>query len=112
MRAMQEEPGAAAAAKKAAEPARAAPAPAAANNAAATTARGKKKRRFPYRKVEDLEADIAAEETRLRELEALIASTELYRDGNKVKETMQAFEDCKAKLKQLYEHWEEAVELN
>ena len=28
------------------------------------------------------------------------------------KETMRAFEDAKSRLQQLYEHWEEAVELN
>ena len=72
----------------------------------------KRKRRFPYRKVEDLETDIAAGETRLREVETLLASADLYRDGEKVKETMRAFEETKAQLKQLYEHWEEAVELN
>lgn len=72
----------------------------------------KRKRRFPYRKVEDLEADIAKEETALRELEKLLASAELYRDGDKVKETMRGFEETKARLHQLYEHWEEAVELN
>jgi ATP-binding cassette subfamily F protein 3 len=72
----------------------------------------KRKRRFPYRKVEGLECDIAAAETRLRELERLMASPELYRDGEKVRETTQAFEDTKAQLQQLYEHWEEAVELN
>ena len=72
----------------------------------------KRKRRFPYRKVEDLENDIAATETRLREFEKLLASTELYRDGDKVKATMQGFEDVKTQLKQLYEQWEEAVELN
>jgi ATP-binding cassette subfamily F protein 3 len=72
----------------------------------------KRKRRFPYRKIEDLEADIAAAETRLREVEALLASADLYRDGDKVKETMRTFEETKARLKQLYEHWEEAVELN
>jgi ATP-binding cassette subfamily F protein 3 len=72
----------------------------------------KRKRRFPYRKVEDLEADIAAAETRLREVETLLASADLYRDGDKVKETMRAFEETKERLKQLYEHWEEAVELN
>ena len=48
----------------------------------------------------------------MRELERLMASTELYRDGEKVKETMQQFEDVKTSLKRLYEHWEEAVELN
>ena len=74
--------------------------------------KAKRKRRFPYRKVEELEADIAANETRLREVEVLLASAELYRDGDKVKETMRAFEDLKIALVQLYEHWEEAVELN
>jgi ATP-binding cassette subfamily F protein 3 len=72
----------------------------------------RKRRRFPYRKVEDLEAAIAAEETRLRELEALLASPDLYRDGDKVKETTRSFEVTKTRLQQLYEHWEEAVELN
>jgi ATP-binding cassette, subfamily F, member 3 len=72
----------------------------------------KRKRRFPYRKVADIEADIAAHETRLREVEVLLASGELYRDGDRVKETMRNFEELKAALGQLYEHWEEAVELN
>lgn len=72
----------------------------------------KRKRRFPYRKVEELESDIATAETTLRDLEERLASPELYREGDKVKETMQDFEDIKARLKQLYDHWEEAVELN
>ena len=82
------------------------------NHNEVVTAHGKKKRRFPYRKVEDLEADIAVEETRLRELETLLASSDLYRDANKVKDTTKAFEDLKGRLQHLYEHWEEAVELN
>src|SRR5438128_1754579 len=44
----------------------------------AAPARQKQKRRFPYRKVADLEADISANETRLRELEELLASTHIY----------------------------------
>jgi ATP-binding cassette subfamily F protein 3 len=84
--------------------------PEAGNNVAA--GKQKRKRRFPYRKVEDLETDIAAEETRLQELEQLLASPDLYREGDKVKETTGAFEETKARLQQLYEHWEEAVELN
>src|SRR5262245_31611950 len=76
------------------------------------TGKPKRKRRFPYRKVADLEADIAVHETRLREVEVLLASSELYRDGDRVKETMRDFEELKAALGQLYEHWEEAVELN
>jgi ATP-binding cassette subfamily F protein 3 len=72
----------------------------------------RKKRRFPYRKVEELEAEIAAGEGEVARLEAALADGDLYRDANRVRDTMQAFEDVKAKLQQLYEHWEEAVELN
>jgi ATP-binding cassette subfamily F protein 3 len=80
--------------------------------AAQTTVKGKRKRKFPYRKIEDIEADIAATETEIQELEQLMASPELYRDGERVKETTKAFEEAKTTLQQLYEHWEEAVELN
>jgi ATP-binding cassette subfamily F protein 3 len=72
----------------------------------------KPKRQFPYRKVEDIEADIAAAEALLRELEQRMATPELYRDGEKVKETTRAFEETKERLAGLYAHWEEAVELN
>ncbi len=72
----------------------------------------KRKRQFPYRKVEEIEADIAAGESRLRGLEEALASPELYRDGDKVKETTRAFEEMKLRLQELYAHWEEAVELN
>jgi ATP-binding cassette, subfamily F, member 3 len=72
----------------------------------------RRKRQFPYRQVADIEADIAALETWRLELEGLLASAELYRDGDKVQETTEAFEDTQEKLRQLYEHWEEAVELN
>ena len=33
-------------------------------------------------------------------------------DANRFQETMKAFEDEKSRLAYLYEHWEEAVELN
>jgi len=79
---------------------------------AAPQATRKRKRRFPYRKVEDIEAEIAEHETRLRAVEQQMASPELYRDGERVKETTRTFEETKARLQQLYEHWEEAVELN
>jgi ATP-binding cassette subfamily F protein 3 len=78
----------------------------------APTGKTKRKRRFPYRKVEELEADIATEETKLRELEEKLASPDLYREGAKVAEITQSFEATKTRLAQLYEHWEEAVELN
>jgi ATP-binding cassette subfamily F protein 3 len=82
-----------------------------ASNSAAP-AKPKRKRKFPFRKVEELEAEIAAGETKMRELEQQLASPELYRDGERVQETTKAFEETKARLQQLYEHWEEAVELN
>jgi ATP-binding cassette subfamily F protein 3 len=91
------------------------PSPRATDNGPRTTNKSqpnKRKRRFPYRKVEDLEAEIAAAEARKRELEQLLASTELYRDGDKVKDTLREFEEIKPRLQHLYEHWEEAVELN
>jgi ATP-binding cassette subfamily F protein 3 len=106
MRELQAEAKASAPAKKAPEPepARAPSAPA--------PGKVKRKRRFPYRKVEDLEADIAAQETVLRDLEKQMASPELYREGDRVKEITRAFEETKVRLAQLYEQWEEAVELN
>jgi ATP-binding cassette, subfamily F, member 3 len=76
------------------------------------TATPKRRRRFPYRKVADIEADIAAREAHLRELEQLLANPDLYRDGERVKATTRDFDETKAHLQQLYEHWEEAVELN
>jgi ATP-binding cassette, subfamily F, member 3 len=87
-------------------------APTAANNGDPASGKTKRKRRFPYRKIEDLEADIAAAETTLKELEERLASPDLYREGDKVKETTRAFEEIKTRLQQLYDHWEEAVELN
>jgi ATP-binding cassette subfamily F protein 3 len=72
----------------------------------------KPKRRFPYRKVEELEQEIAECESRLRELEELMADPQLYRDGERVKSVTKDFETGKAELARLYEHWEEAVELN
>ena len=67
---------------------------------------------FPDVRNEHLEAEIEISETQLRELEERLASPDLYREGEKVKETTQAFEEAKIRLAQLYEHWEEAVELN
>jgi ATP-binding cassette subfamily F protein 3 len=84
----------------------------AAERPASVTRPPRRKRRFPYRQVADIEADITATESRRVELEQLLASPELYRDGDKVKETTRAFEETQEKLRQLYEHWEEALELN
>jgi ATP-binding cassette subfamily F protein 3 len=109
LREQQEEAERAAEARKKAT---AAPKANEAASAVSGTGKQKKKRKFPYRKVEEIETDIAAAETEVADLERLLASPELYRDGDKVKETTRAFEETKARLAQLYEQWEEAVELN
>jgi ATP-binding cassette subfamily F protein 3 len=72
----------------------------------------RRKRKFPYRKVEDLEAEIAASEARAAELQEQLVSPELYRDGQRVKEIRESFEAAQSHLARLYEHWEEASELN
>jgi ATP-binding cassette subfamily F protein 3 len=74
--------------------------------------KAKKKRKFPYRKSADIEAEIAALEAELARVEEQLASPELYKDGEKVKRTTARFEQLKGDVARLYEHWEEAVELN
>lgn len=72
----------------------------------------RRKRRFPYRKVADLEAEIAEKEELLERLQQDLADPDVNRDGQRVKETMAAFEETQMELETLYEHWDEAVELN
>ncbi|QJW96552.1 ABC-F family ATP-binding cassette domain-containing protein [Frigoriglobus tundricola] len=72
----------------------------------------KRKRKFPYRKVPDLEADIAATEQKIADLETALQSPDVYRDATRVRDTMTELEKAKDALAQLYQHWEEAVELN
>jgi ATP-binding cassette subfamily F protein 3 len=72
----------------------------------------KRRRRFPYRKVEEIERDIAEWEDRKEQLQTSLADPDLHRDGNRVKETMAAFAETETRLKDLYAHWEEAIELN
>jgi hypothetical protein len=42
----------------------------------------------------------------------MLADGELYRDADRVRETMKAFEETKVELAKLYDHWDEAAELN
>ena len=72
----------------------------------------KRKRKFPYRKVPDLEADIAATEKKVTELEAAMQTPDVYKDATRVRDTMNELEKTKNALALLYQHWEEAVELN
>jgi ATP-binding cassette, subfamily F, member 3 len=76
------------------------------------TAKGKKKRKFPYRKVADIEAEIGVTETKIAELETQLADPEIYKDGRRVTTTLAETEAKKNRLAELYAHWEEANELN
>jgi ATP-binding cassette subfamily F protein 3 len=77
-----------------------------------STAAPKRKRKFPYRKVEQLEEDIMAAEDKLQKLQNQMLDPQVLRDGRRVKELQQEIEQSQASLGQLYEHYEEAVELN
>jgi ATP-binding cassette subfamily F protein 3 len=79
---------------------------------AAAPEKAKKKRKFPYRKVEDIETELAEAERELASVEELLGTPELYKDGEKVKQTTARFEELKGRIATLYEHWEEAVEMN
>jgi ATP-binding cassette subfamily F protein 3 len=70
------------------------------------------KRRFPYRKVADLEAEIFQRETALEELHQQLAQGETHRDGDRVRRIKAEISRHKEALQTLYEHWEEATELN
>jgi ATP-binding cassette subfamily F protein 3 len=71
----------------------------------------RRKRKFPYRRVEDLETDIRACELRIEELHQTLASPD-WRDGQRIKELKTQLEDQHRQLEQLLAHWEEATELN
>ncbi|MBP3694190.1 MAG: ABC-F family ATP-binding cassette domain-containing protein [Thermoguttaceae bacterium] len=71
-----------------------------------------KKRKYPYRKVVDIEDEIFIRETRLEELQKDLMDPKVLRDGERVKATQKEIEEEQEALKKLYEHWEEASELN
>lgn len=72
----------------------------------------KRRRKFPYRKVSDIEADIAEQEELLESLQQALADPAVHRDGDRARETKEAFEETQEAIAELYEHWEEAMELN
>lgn len=72
----------------------------------------RRKRKFPYRKVDDLEAEIVEAETLLGKLETDLADPDVHRDHQRARLAAQQYEETKLRLEQLYAHWEEAVELN
>jgi ATP-binding cassette, subfamily F, member 3 len=73
---------------------------------------GRRKRRFPYRKPAEVEADIHRQEARIQELHAAFVSPEVVRDGSRMKQIQTELSELEASLPRLYEHWEEALEMN
>jgi ATP-binding cassette, subfamily F, member 3 len=72
----------------------------------------RRKRKFPYRKAAEIEQEIAQRESRIEELHGLFGSEEVLRDGTKVKELKSELDEHQAALPRLYQHWEEATEMN
>jgi ATP-binding cassette subfamily F protein 3 len=70
------------------------------------------KRRFPFRKVADIEDEIFARETRVQELQRQLGQEETCRNGNLVRQIAADLAEHQEALKSLYAHWEEASELN
>ncbi|MGE0609632.1 MAG: ABC-F family ATP-binding cassette domain-containing protein [Pirellulales bacterium] len=73
---------------------------------------GKPKRRFPYRKVADIEAEIFGHETELATLQEQLLQPDVLRNGTRVKQIQAEIATHQAALPPLYEHWEEASALN
>ena len=80
--------------------------------ATASATKPKRRRKFPYRKVADLEADIMQVESEIEQMQQKLIDPQILRDGRLVKEVQQQLSDYETKLASLYEHYEEACELN
>jgi ATP-binding cassette subfamily F protein 3 len=72
----------------------------------------RRKRRFPYRKAADIEAEIHRREAEIQECQFSLAQPEVFREGDRVRQVKARIAELEQSLPALYEHWEEAVELN
>ncbi|MEM7475263.1 MAG: ABC-F family ATP-binding cassette domain-containing protein [Planctomycetota bacterium] len=72
----------------------------------------RRKRKFPYRKVADLEKDIEGLETEIEKLHEAMSEPNNLRDGRKMKELQEQLAERESKLMSVYEHYEESCELN
>ncbi len=71
---------------------------------------GRRKRRFPYRKLADLEAEILHREARIEQIHHELATPQIYRSGELVKQLKAELAEHRQSLEPLYEQWEEVVE--
>lgn len=81
-------------------------------NSTSDSAPSKRKRKFPYRKVALLEQDITTVESRIEQIHQEILLPSVLRDGRQVKQLQEELASLDQQLLQLYEHYEEACELN
>lgn len=72
----------------------------------------RRKRRFPYRPVEAIEADISRVEREIARLEADLANPNVHRQPARIRQVQQEYQAAQEELARLMEHWEEALELN
>ena len=72
----------------------------------------KRKRQFPYRRVDEIEADIAEHEELIAKLQNDMVDPEVLRDGRRAKQVFDDLNTAQSELQELYAHWEEAMELN
>lgn len=77
-----------------------------------STEKPKRKRKFPYRKAADIEREIADKEQRIADLQDEMSSPAVLRDGQRMKQIAADYEALQQQLPALYEHWEEALEMN
>lgn len=72
----------------------------------------KRKRRFPFRTVDAIEADILEMEMKIADFESQMADPDVHSDHEKMREIQLDYAYAQDELAQLMDHWEEASELN
>ncbi|MEC9096538.1 MAG: ATP-binding cassette domain-containing protein, partial [Planctomycetota bacterium] len=78
----------------------------------ASNSKPRRKRKFPYRKVEEIEVEIAKVELRIETIYSEMTQEEALRDGTVMKGLSDELATRQQSLETLYEHLEEAIELN
>ena len=76
------------------------------------TVQRKKNRRFPFRKLSDIEGEIFQRESRIEQINEELADQATFREGGRARALKQELADQQSALKKLYEHWDEASEMN
>ena len=71
-----------------------------------------RKRRFAFRKADDIEKEIHNREKAVEFLTQQLTLPENLRHGDRVRTLKMQIAEEQEALKTLYEHWEEALELN